>query len=491
MSIKRLLFLFLILCTSFAPAQQQFVFDDFFENSTMRIDYCHFGNTEDESISVDHIYKLGQWAGNPKSCIDQFNNGAYYIKVYDVATNKLIYSKGFNSYFGEYITTDPAIKGEKRVYFETALIPWPKSPVRFVIEKRGRDYFYYPLFVKRIDPMDYHIINEKRVENVKLVRSLNNGDPHKKVDITIIAEGYTKEDYQKFVNDVKKYTELFFTVEPYKDYKKAFNITGVFIPSQDSGVDQPTKGIYKNSAVDASFNAFDTPRYLLTENLWACHDIAAAVPTDIMIIMVNSPRYGGGGIYNFYSISTIDNKLSDHVFLHEFGHAFAGLADEYYTSQVAYSDFYPKGIEPQEPNITALLNPKTLKWRQYLSKGIDIPTEWGKKERESLSAEIRIIYKEMRQKLDGLKKAGASKDEISEVKKSYKQKIDKKREELDQIIQKYKFLEGKVGAFEGAGYSSTGLFRPSMNCLMKSNKDMKFCKVCQKAIERMILFYTK
>ncbi|RKY82124.1 peptidase M64, partial [candidate division KSB1 bacterium] len=180
-----------------------------------------------------------------------------------------------------------------------------------------------------------------------------------------------------------------------------------------------------------------------------------------------------------------------HVFLHEFGHAFAGLADEYYSSQVAYSDFYPKGIEPQEPNITALLNPKTLKWRQYLSKGIDIPTDWGKEKREALSAEIRTIYKEMKQKLDSLEKAGASKDEISEVKKSYNQKIADKREELNQVIQKYRYLEGKVGAFEGAGYSSTGLYRPSMDCLMKSNKGMKFCKVCQKAIERMIIYYTK
>ncbi|MCD6116552.1 peptidase M64 [bacterium] len=491
MSIKRLLFLLLILCTSVASAQQQFVFDDFFENSTMRIDYCHFGNAEHESISIDHIYKQGEWAGNPKSCIDTFNNGEYYIKVYDVATNKMIYSKGFNSYFGEYITTEPAKKGDKRVYFETALIPWPKSPARFVIEKRGKDYFYYPLFVKKIVPGDYHIIKEKPSENVKIVKTLANGDPHKKVDIAIIAEGYTLNEYGKFAGDVKKYTDLFFTIEPYKNYRKSFNITGVFIPSEESGVDEPTKNIYKSSVFDASFNAFDTPRYLLTENLWKCNDVASAVPHDIFIIMVNSSRYGGGGIYNFYSISTIDNKLSDHVFIHEFGHAFAGLADEYYSSQVAYTDFYPKGTEPQEPNITALLNPKTLKWRQYLSKGIDIPTDWGKTERETLSADMSNIYKDMRHKINEMKKSGADQKKIDEVKDSYKKKIDAKKAQLDKIRKKYSYLNGKVGAFEGAGYSSTGLYRPSMDCLMKSNKGMKFCKVCQKAIERMILYYTR
>jgi len=490
MKYMKLLAVLLVFAAGAAGAQH-IDFDEYFEDCTMRVDYCHFGNAETEYVSVDHVYKQGKWAGNPGSCIDSFNNGAFYIKVYDVATNTLIYSKGFNSYFGEYATTEPALKGEQRVYFETALIPWPKSAVRFVIEKRGKDYFYYPLAVQRIDPADYHIIKEKKAENVRLVKALSNGDPGNKVDITLIAEGYSSEEYEKFAKDVKKYTDLMFTVAPYKSYRKSFNITGAFVPSMSSGVDEPTKQVYRNTAVDASFNAFDTPRYLLTENLWACHDIAAAVPTDIFIIMVNSTRYGGGGIYNFYSITTIDHELSDHVFLHEFGHAFAGLADEYYTSQVAYTDFYPKGLEPQEPNITALLNPGNVKWKKYVSKGVALPTDWGKEKREALEAELRSMYSGMRKKVDALKKKDADAADIEQTKKSCMADMNAVRAKLDSVSASYAHLDGKTGAFEGAGYSSQGLYRPSMECLMKSNAGMKFCTVCEKAIERMILYYTK
>jgi hypothetical protein len=205
--------------------------------------------------------------------------------------------------------------------------------------------------------------------------------------------------------------------------------------------------------------------------------------------MVNSERYGGGGIYNFYAVSTVDNQLSENVFIHEFGHSFAGLADEYYTSDVAYNDFYPKGVEPTDPNITALLDPENIKWKDLLSPGIEIPTSWGKDEIEALQADLQKNRKEMREQVAQLEKSGASKSKIEKIKNDSKKKSDEINKQIDQVREKYSNLSEKVGAFEGAGYSAKGLYRSMMNCLMFGNRERKFCKVCQRAIERMIEFY--
>jgi hypothetical protein len=207
--------------------------------------------------------------------------------------------------------------------------------------------------------------------------------------------------------------------------------------------------------------------------------------------MVNSERYGGGGIYNFYGLSTVDNQLSENVFIHEFGHSFAGLGDEYYTSDVAYNDFYPKGVEPTDPNLTALLDPENIKWKDLVSPGIAIPTKWGKEEIEALQAELQKNRKEMRAQVAQLEKSGASKSKIETIKVDFQKKSDEINKKIDQVKEQYSHLSDKVGAFEGAGYSANGLYRPMMNCLMFGNRERKFCKVCQWAIERMILFYSE
>jgi len=470
-------------------SQTNLNFDDYFLDKTLRIDYYHIGDAKEEFITIDQIYQQGIWAGNPKNLIDPFNNGKYEIKVYDVASNRLIYSKGYATYFGEYTTTNPAIQGIKRTYHETVLMPYPKKPVLLVFESRNKQNILEPLFSIQIDPNDYHINKETSDSGEQVYEALNNGDPHTKVDLAWLAEGYTAQQFDKFKKDVDRFMAALFGVAPYDKLKDRFNIYGVFRPSAESGVDQPREGIFKETIVNSSFNALDLDRYLLTEDNKSMHDIAACVPYDAIVIMVNSERYGGGGIYNFYAVSTVDNQLSENVFIHELGHSFAGLADEYYTSDVAYNDFYPKGVEPTDPNITALLDPENIKWKDLLSPGISIPTDWGKDEIEALQAELQKNRKEMREQIAQLEKSGASKSKIEKIKTDSKKKSDEINKKIDQVREKYRNLEDKVGAFEGAGYSAKGLYRPMLSCLMFGNKERKFCKVCQRAIERMIEFY--
>ena len=470
-------------------SQNQIRFYDYFLDKTMRIDYFHIGDAREEFITIDQIYQQGTWAGNPKNLIDQFNNGKYCVKIYDVASNRLIYSRGFATYFGEYTTTGPAIKGIKRTFHETVLIPYPKAKILLLLEKRNRENILQPLFQHQIDPADYHIITEKKESQVYV--ALKNGDPHHKVDLAWIAEGYTAQEFDKFKKDVDRFVTTLFGIEPYTGLKDRFNIYGLFRPSDSSGVDQPRQGIYANTAVNSSFNALDLDRYLLTEDNKSLRDIAASVPYDAVVILVNSERYGGGGIYNFYAVSTVDHRLSENVFVHEFGHSFAGLADEYYTSDVAYNDFYPRGVEPTEPNITALLDPENIKWKDLASPGISIPTDWGKDEIERLQAELQKNRKAMREQVAQLEKSGASKSKIEKVRNQFRKQAGTINKKIDQVRKKYNDLKDKVGAFEGAGYSATGLYRPMMNCLMFSNREKKFCKVCQRAIRKMIEFYSE
>jgi hypothetical protein len=489
---QKIRFFVLFFLTPFLLFSQQSInFSDYFLNKTMRIDYYHIGDAKEEFITIDQIYQQGIWAGNPKNLIDHFNNGKYEVKVFDIASNRLIYSKGFATYFGEYTTTNPAIQGIKRTYHETILIPYPKKTILIVLESRNKKNILELLFSAEIDPSDYHINKESGDADDQIYEALKNGDPHTKVDLAWIAEGYTAQQFDKFKKDVDRFMTAMFEVAPYDRLKDRFNIYGVFRPSAENGVDQPREGIFKQTIVNSSFNALDLDRYLLTEDNKTMRDIAASVPYDAIVILVNSERYGGGGIYNFYAVSTVDNKLSENVFIHEFGHSFAGLADEYYASQVSYNEFYPEGVEPTEPNITALLDPENIKWKELLSAGIKIPTDWGKEAIEALQAKLQKNGKEMREQVAQLEKSGASKSKIEKVKAEFNKKSDEINKNIDQVREKYSYLNDKVGAFEGAGYSAKGLYRPMINCLMFSNREKQFCKVCQRAIERMIEFYSE
>ena len=230
-------FMFLIMI-SISSAQVKF--DDYFIDKTMRIDYFHIGDAKDEIITVDKIYQYGIWAGSIRNFIDDFNNGKYYYKVYDAASGNLIFSKGFDSYFGEYQTGAEASNGVKRTYSESAIIPYPKNKIKLVVEKRNEKNLLKKVFETEIDPEDISIIREPMLDNsVKIYKSVINGDPHLKVDVVILSEGYTSKEREKFKSDLDRFTKIFFGQEPYKTYKNNFNIYGVFKPSEESGSDEP------------------------------------------------------------------------------------------------------------------------------------------------------------------------------------------------------------------------------------------------------------
>jgi hypothetical protein len=457
----------------------------------MRIDYHHIGDAKSELITIDKLYEYGTWAGNPKNLIDNFNNGKYYVKVYDAISDRLIFSKGFDSYFGEYQTSLNASKGLKKAYHESALIPAPKEKIKFVLEKRDAQNDLKEIFSTEVDPKDVSIIKDKiKDKDVKIFKSVYNGDPQKEVDIAIIGEGYTENELGKFRADLEKFSQIFFTQEPYKSNKEKFNIYGVYKPSEEGGTDEPLADVFKNTVLSTTFNSLGSERYLLTEDNKTLRDLASHVPYDALFIMVNYKKYGGGGIYNWCCTFTTDNQWHKYLFLHEFGHSFAGLADEYYTSDTAYEDFFKPTVEPVEPNITALLDTTNIKWKKWLSPGIEIPTYWEKKEFEEMDYKWQDERRSLNNKVAELKRNRAPKQEILEAEEEYNLKDKQHAVEVDRSLQKTKYY-GKVGAFEGAGYLPKGLYRPMIDCIMFSKGNKPFCKVCEDAILKVINFHTE
>ncbi|MEA2004898.1 MAG: M64 family metallopeptidase [Acidobacteriota bacterium] len=490
MILSFILSFYMLLIPTLHNSSNEISFDEYFINKTMRIDYFHIGDAKVEEIVIDYIYQQGIWAGSIHNLIDTFGIGSYEVKVFDEDSSKLIFSKGFNSYFGEYKTTNDAINGIKRAYHESLLIPYPKSRIKVEIESRDRENALKPLFRRVVDPSNIDIVQEKLQAGTTVYEIQNKADHHQKVDIAFIAEGYTQEEESKFRSDVERFTGVFFSHEPFESNREHFNVYGVFKASTESGCDEPRQKNYKKTILNSSFNALGLERYLLTEDNKSLRDIAAHVPYDTLVIMVNSKRYGGGGIYNFYSICTVDNDLTDHVFLHEFGHSFAGLADEYYASTVAYNEFYPKGVEPLEPNITALLNPKNVKWKELLHPGIAIPTPWQKKVYDRMNQEFQKKRAECRAKIIQLKKNGATQEEIEKVKQLLVQLEKKHKKDINDFFTNNPFKD-KVGVFEGAGYSSEGLYRPMLDCIMFRTGVMSYCRVCERAVIRTIEHYTQ
>jgi hypothetical protein len=465
-------------------------FDRFFKDATMRIDLVHVGNAADELFTLDEIYAQGSWAGSRVHLLDDLGVGRYLAEVSDPVSGEVLFSKGFDDYFGEYRTTSGALAGVRRAYGETVLIPFPKAKVRFAIAVRERDGKTHETFSADIDPASLAILARPLSTGVTVIAAATAGDPHEKVDVAILAEGYTAAEEGKFRADLERFVKVFFATEPYASHRSSFNVYGVFTPSQESGASEPSWGKLKNTALSASFDALGSERYLLTEANKAVRDLAAHVPYDAIYIMVNSPRYGGGGIYNLYCTFTTDNQWSEYVFLHEFGHAFAGLADEYYTSSVAYNEFYPKGVEPREPNITALLDPAKLKWKELLSPGIAIPTPWEKQGFDTMDTAYQKERTELNERIAAAKRAGAPRAEVEKLQDAGERLSREQAAKVDAYLGASRFA-GKVGAFEGAGYAAKGLYRPMVDCIMFSKGVKPFCRVCQRAIERTIAHFTE
>jgi hypothetical protein len=463
-------------------------FDDYFVDKALRVDLYQSGDAKTESVAVRRMLEEPLWPEAKAALLPPFDYGRYAFKVYDAASNRLIFARGFDTMFAEYKTTSPALAGTARVFERSVRFPLPKRPVLFVLEARDKRNLLHTVFDLIIDPADYHILREGPAAGDWIYEARVAGDPHDTVDFVFLAEGYTAQDRDKFKADVDRMVSILLGVEPYKSRAGRISARAVFRPSAERGTDEPRQRSYKATALGASFNAFDLDRYLLVEEDHLLHEIAAEVPYDVLVVLVDSPRYGGGSICLDYCVTTVDHPASPRVFLHELGHSFAYLADEYYQSEVSYNDFYPKGVEPLEPNITALLDPAHVKWADLLSPGVGVPTEYGKDRLEALQAKKREGRTALRQTLEAARKRNASPGVLQALEVKARAAETKLDAGIAAIRAEYKSLEDKVGVFEGAGYASKGLYRPMISCLMIDSPRIEFCKVCQAAIARMIDF---
>ncbi len=465
---RKLLLVFLFVTTNAFALN----FGDYFLDKTMRVNYDHTGNRGEEIIALGTIVSDGPWPGSQTQLLDPLNLGNYMVEVFDRQTNQMIYSRGFASVFGEWVTTDEA-KTRAGTFEESVRFPWPKKPVQMVILKRGEDGAFQQIFSTVIDPNSRFVNPADRAPAGHVWDVIHNGPPATKVDILIIGEGYTEAEIAKFHADVKRMVAKLFDTEPYKSRKSDFNVRALDLIEPVSGINRPRTGDFRRTKTGVEYNIFDSERYVLTLDDHRLRDIASSAPYDYLEILVNEKTYGGGGIFRDQATACTGSAFSDYIFVHEFGHHFAALADEYYTSPVAYEttggSVHP---EPWEPNVTA--DGAHPKWAT--DPGVPLPTPWDKSEFEKHSRDIQAERARIR----------AANEPESVMDKLF----------TDEREWETKFLgsqqyAGKVGAFEGADYEARGLYRPEADCIMFTRDDVGFCRVCRQAIERVIDQYSR
>jgi hypothetical protein len=348
-------------------------------------------------------------------------------------------------------------------------------PARIVLKKRDARNVFQEIWTTKIDPADKFIVKAGALASAgPLIKLHERGAPADKLDLLVLGDGYTAAERGKFERDAQRLLKVFFATSPFKEREQDINVWGLVPASIDSGVSRPSDHIYKRSALGTTFDTFDSERYVLTEENRRLRDIAANAPYEVVEILVNSDKYGGGGIYNLYSTVAADNLWAPYIFVHEFGHHLAGLADEYYTSDVAYLPPSEK-IEPWEPNVTALLDPLKLKWKDLVTPGRPLPTPWPKDQYEEASKEAQKRRRDIR----------AQHRPESEMDALFKEELAR-----DTALLNSPPLAGKVGAYEGANYEARGYYRPQSDCIMFSRDNVGFCAVCRRALHETLDLYT-
>lgn len=424
---KSILKLSLILLATLFYQEAKAQYDVHFTDQQLRIDYYIYGNADSCYYALDKYVMEPKWGGTRYNMIDSLNYGDYLFEVMLHDSDVVIYSRGYCNLFGEWQTTNEAAT-ITRGFNESVIMPYPKEIVDVVFYLKDYDGNLIEKMRLVVDPDNYFIQDAQKLPH-PILNVHGDYAPEQAVDIVILPDGYTTEEMGKFVKDCEFFRESLFSYEPYTSYKDRFNIRAVMAPSRDSGVSIPGEDIWRNTAVNCSFYTFDSERYCMSYDNQSIRNLAGMVPYDQIYILVNSSKYGGGGIYNFYCVSSTDDSFSSDVIIHEFGHGFAGLGDEYYEDETSYYGFYNLNIEPWEPNLTTLVDFES-KWKDMMKSKTPIPTPLEKK-----------------------------------------------------------YID-EIGVFEGGGYESKGVYRPKSDCLMKTFNGDTFCEVCQRAIERMILYYT-
>lgn len=418
----------LLCCCSSAVAQ---TYDDYFENKTLRVDYLFAGDASRQEVFLDELSVLPQWAGRRHNLDKLPVDGNGEITMTDKATGKVIYRTSFSSLFQEWIGEAEA-KEVRRGFENTFLLPYPKHEAVVTISLKNARRQVSASLTHTVRPDDILIHQRGSQPATPYSYLLKNGSSEECIDVAIMAEGYTQEEMELFMKDAQTACDALFSHEPFRKLKKRFNVIAVQTVSEDSGVSVPRKDEWKHTAVSSHFDTFYSDRYLTTRSVKAIHNHLAGIPYEHIIILANTDTYGGGGIYNSYTLTTAHHPMFKPVVVHEFGHSFGGLADEYAYDE-APSPLYPYDIEPWEQNITTLVDFGS-KWKDMLPAGTP-------------------------------------------------EKAQPAEKDADKIY-------SKVGIYEGAGYSLKGIYRPATECRMKINEAPRFCPVCERALERMILFYT-
>src|SRR5262245_6923331 len=443
---------------------------------TMRVDYYHTGNNQDERFSLDRIVvEPLPWAANPSSPIDDTNLGKYLFEVVDAQSGAVLYSRGFSSIYGEWETTEEA-GSMNRTFSESLRFPAVDRPARVVVKKRDPKNAFQAIWTLSIDPADKFIVRGAAPAQAGgLMRLHEAGDPARKLDLLILGDGYTAAERSKFERDARRLTRLLFATSPFKEREQDVNVWGLVPAAAQSGISRPSQGIHRRSPVGATYDAFDSERYILTFDNKAFRDIAAHAPYDVVEILTNSATYGGGGIFGLYSTVAADSVWAPYIFVHEFGHHIAGLADEYYTSDVAYLPAADR-VEPWEPNATALLDPSSLKWKDLVKPGTPVPTPWPKEAFE-------LYTKDVQQKRRAIRAANRPEAEMDA--------LFRDEEKHDTALLNEGPHAGRVGAFEGANYEARGYYRPQADCIMFTRDNVPFCAVCRRAIEAILDLYAR
>jgi hypothetical protein len=440
---------------------------------TLRLDFFHTGTATEERFSLDRlVLEPLPWPGNPARPSDDTNLGKYFFEVIDRASNRVLYSRGFASIYGEWETTGEA-RQITRTFGESLRFPVPLAPVQVIVKKRDQRNAFREVWSTLVDPADVFIDRSQAPSPGPLVRLLENGDPSAKVDVLILGDGYTAAERPKFEKDARRLVDILFATSPFKERRTDFNVWGLSPAAAESGISRPSTGVWRRPPAGSQYDAFGSERYVLTFDNRAFRDIAAFAPYEFVEILVNGQTYGGGGIFNLYATVAADSAWAPYIFVHEFGHHFAGLADEYYTSDVAYLPASDP-VEPWEANATVQRDPARLKWRDLVTPGTPIPTPWNKEAFETHSREIQVRRRAIR----AANKPEAEMDAL----------FTQQQEEEVRMLAAEKYAKA-VGAFEGAMYEARGYYRPQADCIMFTRNPVSFCAVCRRALARVIDLY--
>jgi len=442
--------------------------------ATVRVDYYHGGNAGTEMFSLHQVViEPLPWPGNLNKPIDTIGRGEFMFRVEQPDSGDVLYSRGFSSIFQEWQTTSEA-KQMNRTFHESVRFPQPDQPVRLRILKRNKALGFDSVWTADIDTDDMLVVRAHAPAPAELLQVHVSGAPAEKVDLVILGDGYTAAEADKFAADARRLTAALFTYSPFKDRADDFNVWAINPPALESGVNRPSNGTFRYSPSGTTYDAFRSERYVLAFNNLGMRRILQWAPYEFIVILGNSETYGGGGIYGLYSTVAADSGWSEYLFVHEFGHHFAALADEYYTSEVAYEPASER-LEPWEPNVTALHDPGQLKWKHLVTAGTALPTEWPKSEFEAHQADYQAKRAEIRAE--------------NRPEAEMNQLFAEEQKWTEQLFSRYPATNSVVGTFEGANYEAEGYYRPQMNCIMFT-RYRAFCQVCRQAIEEVMDLYT-